>query len=205
LEHRLPLSVGHNPEVVPDNLHDFFVASAGVAGALVGLLFVAISIATERLTAVRAETQIHRVRALAALSAFVNALVVSLVALLPGQNLGPAVFVVAVVGLALVVASLRSLLRRHQLRGRQLRESMFLLGLLALFGFQLVLGILVLNRPADDRLVGTVAALVLICFMAGIGRSWELVGAPSVGALMHPGDDDAVDVDREPHGTRRGG
>jgi hypothetical protein len=164
--------------VVPDNLHDFFVARAGVAGALVGLLFVAISIATERLTAIKAETQIHRVRALAALSAFVNALVVSLVALLPGQNLGPAVFVVAVVGLALVVASLRSLFRQHQLRGRQLRESLFLLGLLVVFGFQLAAGILVMNRPHDSDVVGTVAVLVLICFMVGIGRSWELVEPP---------------------------
>jgi hypothetical protein len=180
--------------VVPDNLHDFFVASAGVAGALVGLLFVAISIATERLTAVRTETQVHRLRALAALTSFVNALVVSLIALLPGQNLGSAVFVVAVVGLALVAVALRALLRRHRLRGRQLRESVFLLGLLVVFGLQLALAVLVMNRPDDERLVGTIAVLVVVCFMVGIGRSWELVGAPSVSALVHPGPGDADDA-----------
>jgi hypothetical protein len=179
--------------VVPDDLHDFFVASAGVAGALVGLLFVAISIAADRLAAERAEAQVHRLRALAALAAFVNALVVSLVALLPGQDLGPAVLIVAGAGLLLVAASLLSLLRARHLRSRHLRESLFLAGLLVVFGLQVVQAVRLIDRPGDESVVGTIAALVLICFMVGIGRSWELVGAPSVAALVRPG---AGDPDR---------
>jgi hypothetical protein len=167
--------------VVPESIHDFFIASASVAGALIGLLFVAISVSADRLAEAKEGTQIHRIRASAALTAFLNALVVSLLALVPGHKIGPTAVAVAIVGLLFVVSALLSLIRLHQARWRTLRDAAFLVGLVVLLVVQFIQGIDVSLHPADSGAVNTIAVLVALCFLAGIDRAWELIGGPQFG------------------------
>jgi hypothetical protein len=167
--------------VVPSSIHDFFTASASVAGALIGLLFVAISVASDRLARAAAEGQLHRIRAVAALTAFTNTLSVSLFALIPGHKIAWATVSVAAVGLAFIVATLLSLIRLRPVRGATVRDGLFLIGLAVTFVFQLIAGIDVGAHPGDSGAVNTIAILAVVCFLIGIARAWELIGGPSIG------------------------
>ena len=132
--------------MVPAGVHDFFVASASVAGALIGLLF----------------------------------------ALVPGQKVGATAVAVAAVGLTLVAASLLSLIRLREVRLREVRlgtvrDALFLAGLAVTFVVQMIQGADVIAQPGDAAAVNTIAILVVVCFLIGIARAWELIGGPSIG------------------------
>lgn len=167
--------------MVQTEMHDFFLASAGVAGALIGLLFVAISVSGERLVKAEAASQMLRIRAYGALTGFINALAVSLFALIPDGGIGTTSLTVAILGLLFVAASLLSIIRVRGLRMTTLRDSVFLAGQAVVFVLQLVYAIMLEGQPNNAGALQGIGFLVIICFLIGISRSWELIGGPSIG------------------------
>jgi hypothetical protein len=163
-----------------DMFHDFFAASAAVVGALIGLLFVAISVSQDRL-AERGGAQSHRIRASGALTLFTNALTVSLFALIPGLHLGWPAVIAAIIGEFFVGGSLLSLYRVREAQPRGFRESLFLASFAIVFGVQLAYGIKLTGNSESVGDVRALSILVIISALGGIARSWELIGGPEIG------------------------
>ena len=135
--------------MTPVSFHDFFGGCATVAGALIGLLFVAISVSPEKLTGRIAEAD-HQVKAGAAFSALVNTLVIALVALLPGASLGTTVLILSAAGLSSTAGLVIVLWREHKKRVN-LGAIIMLAVLLGLYGVQLANGLATEQFPPQPR------------------------------------------------------
>jgi len=195
--------------VVPADVRDFFITSGGAAGALIGLLFVAISVSAERLAREKRGAQLHRIRAVAALTAFTNALAISLFSLVPQNLLGGTAVSVALFGLTFVAGAMLSLIRLREVHWGIVRDGVFLVGLGVTFVLQLINGTVLISQPDNSGAVDTIAILVVVCFLIGVARAWELIGGPSIGlrqevtALVLSRDHDAdTPADSEPPRSR---
>jgi hypothetical protein len=157
----------------------FFSGTATVAGALVGLLFVALSVAPERLRGVTGSVE-HQAIAATAFTALVNALFVSLIGIQPGGGLEYGA--VALGGLGLT-SSCGLAVRLWRARGDEAlsRRWPYLLGfIIVVYAAQIISGLVAGSASAEADLSVT---FVYIMFATGISRSWELLGLRGGGPL----------------------
>jgi hypothetical protein len=148
--------------------HDFFGGSVGAAAALIGLLFVAISIAPERTFGESADRR-RRANAERAFTALVNVFFVSLAALLPHASLGA---IAAIGALALIQASRLVL---DALRTPAERAPWTQLGLLsvAIYVLELWFTVRLISGSDTEGLIWVVFGL----YSYALSTSWGLLGS----------------------------
>jgi hypothetical protein len=161
---------------------DLFPAIATSAAALIGLLFVAMTVAARRNPADRPAV-ILQVRAAASILAFTNALAVSLFGLVPGNNVGYPAVAVAVIGIFFAVAGARSIFSSHLGRRHVPRQVALVAALLVTFAFELAGGIDLLLNPYSSGAAQLVSNLLVVLLIIGIARAWELVGDRDTGII----------------------
>ena len=134
--------------MVPPEFANFFIASASAGGALVGLLFVAVSIAPERIVAAQAPMERQAVAG-SAFTALMNAFFISLFALIPHFHFG---FIIVPFSAVCLLTSLIQgwhLLRRRKSWPSLLRRAFLVLLSVALYGLELVNGFQLLTNPSQ--------------------------------------------------------
>jgi hypothetical protein len=166
--------------VVFGTYRDLFAATATTAGALTGLLFVALSVAP-RGALVPGPGVVRQIRAAAALLAFNNALAVSLFGLVPGTNVGYPALVLGILGILFTAAAIRSILSSQASRNQQLRQIGLISLLLLIFGTELVAGIAVLADPASGTSLQAISYALITSLIVGIARAWEMIGGRDTG------------------------
>jgi len=168
--------------MVPPEFANFFIASASAGAALVGLLFVAVSIAPENIVTRQAPMERQAVAG-SAFTALINAFFVSLIALIPHFNIGTVI--VPISSLCLVTSLIQAwqLLRLRKGWASFLRGAFLVLLSLGLYGLELLNGLQIIADPSQAGIVYGLAACLLGAFALGITRAWELLGVHRYGLL----------------------
>jgi hypothetical protein len=165
--------------MVPSEFANFFLGSAGAGGALVGLLFVAISVSPEMTVTLEAPAE-RRAVASSSFSALVNAFFLSLTALIP-INIGWVTLVLSLMGISNALSIGWNLLHRWPGRADFLRRVILVLASLMIYGFELYNGLCIIRSPADRTLIYNLAILLLAIYGVGLVRAWQLLGARRFG------------------------
>jgi hypothetical protein len=155
---------------------EMLVAVATSAGALTGLLFVAMSVVIPRREVAQGPRIIQQVRAAAAMLSFSSALTISLFGLVPTTNLGYPAAVLGVIGLLFTAAAARSI-RASESTGRQQRQQLDLMVLLiAIFGTEFGAGIALIMSSSSSSAANAIGYALVGSVIVGVSRAWEFVG-----------------------------
>lgn len=162
--------------MAPDTFANYFLAAAGASAALLGLLFVAASVAPERIFGRGASVE-RQTLAASAFVALLDGFIIALVGLIPATNIG---YVALGVGLGALYITLRLEWRLWQeRRGRRLGWPglTFLVGSLILYGWELWFGAQLIRQPQAAGNISGLAYLLVFTYLLGVGRAWQLLGA----------------------------
>ena len=166
--------------MVPSEFANFFIASASAGGALVGLLFVAVSIAPEQIVAAQAPVERQAVAG-SAFTALMNAFFISLFALIPNFNIGFIIIPFSFVCLLTSLIQAWRLLRRTNNWQSLLRRAFLVLLSLTLYGLEMWNGYQLFTNPSQTGYVYNLISFILGAFGLGLIRAWELLGVRRYG------------------------
>jgi hypothetical protein len=168
--------------MVPSEYINFFITAATAGGALIGLLFVAISLAPERTVLFSAPIE-SRIVAGSTFTGLLNAFFISLVALFPRTNIGWFAIIWSVIGVVNSFSQGRALLSPWPSWQNAVRRTWLIILSLGLYIIELVCSIQLLFSPQNESSVFYLGLSLYLIYVIALVRAWELLGAQRTGWL----------------------
>jgi hypothetical protein len=162
--------------VIPQNFTTFFAIMAGVGATLFGLIFVAITIRPE-LTRSNQSSLLPQFRVASSYTALLNPLVISLFALVPHTTIGGITTVMSSIGLVTSGLMAITLVQIRLRWTKKVLSALFILVSLLMYGFELDFAIQLVTTPQDVQWLFSLTSLLILIYLYGIARAWDLVGA----------------------------
>lgn len=180
--------------MVPGVYDAYLAAMATAAAALIGLLFVAVSVRDDTICGPNAMPG-GEALAITAFTGLVNSFVVSLLGLIPKINIGEPAVIMAVISIVAIVR-----LQRRLHTGRNLIVlAITLLAYAAQFG----LGVLLLVDSHDSDQLINLSIIIFVTLIASLQRAWSLLKGKHVASASARGTALTGDHD-PPHGPDPG-
>jgi hypothetical protein len=182
--------------MIPPSYGSFFAGSAQAAAALVGLLFVAVSVAPERIIKTGAPPE-RQVVAESAFTALVNAFFISMGGLVPAVRLGDVVVGMSLASLLGTFSLAWKLRPSHLVVLPLVRRYALIVVSVVLYGLELWDGLQLQRSPTNHDPLNRLVGLLFAVFALGIARSWELLGSRKGGIFswlspLYDVDDDEL-------------
>ena len=181
--------------MVPSAYDAYLTAIATAAAALIGLLFVAVSVRDDSIFGPKAVPG-GEALAITAFTGLVNSFVVSVLGLIPKVNIGEPAVSMAVIGIAATV--------RLQRRLRTGRNLIVLALTLVAYAAQCVYGVLLLVKPHDSDQLINLSFILFTTLIVSLQRAWSLLKGKHLASASGSGSAARGDHD-PPHrsGPRR--
>ena len=161
--------------MVPPDFTTYFAIMAGVGATLFGLIFVAITIRPE-LTRSDHSSLLPQFRVASSYTALLNPLVIALFALVPRTTIGSITTAMSCIGLVTGGLMAITLVRARLRWTKKVLSGLVILLSLVMYGFELDYAIQLASTPQYIQALYNLASLLIIIYLYGIARAWDLVG-----------------------------
>lgn len=162
----------------------FFLASVGASAALIGLLFVSVSVAPERIFGAESDPR-RQAQAISAFSALANVFFISMASLIPGVLIGLVVMAVAGASTLQLLGLLARVRSWHPDWISAIRGGILFVVSALVYGTELYLGLQLWRQPSSTGALIGLLEVLLGAYAIGLGRAWQLLGAPRLGLVTY--------------------